>query len=249
MNGKRVSRKRFTDADKWEDPWFCEQTTSIKLFWLYLCDRCDHGGVWAVNWKLAKFHLGDDLTPENLKAALSDRIQEIDQGRKWFIPKFISFQYPTGLSLTSPAHKRIRSTIQSHGINPDTLVYTLSNRVLDTPEDKEEDKDKDSSSNAEIGPTDAELEICRVHPSQESPSKPKPVPRTFLDFRQGRGLLFIGKDKADWEYSFRLYEWDAFVAMYDALKSGERVYYNDALRWLSDHYNLTETDYARAQAT
>ncbi len=137
-----MSRKRFTDADKWEDPWFCEQDTEVKLFWLYLCDRCDHAGVWQVNWKLARFHLGE-ADPIRLKQALAGRVQEIDQGRKWFIPGFITFQYPTGLSLTSPAHKRIRSTIESHGLDPDRVCDRVVTRVQSTPEDKEEDKDKD----------------------------------------------------------------------------------------------------------
>lgn len=244
-----MSRKRFTDADKWEDGWFCDLPSPVKLFWIYLCDRCDHAGVWEVNWRLAKFHLAD-LVRSEVESAVAGKVRVIKDGKAWFIPGFIKFQYPTGLSLTSPAHKRIRSTMMSHGIHPDTLVYTLSDRVLDTPEDKEKDKDmysKRESAEREIGPTDDELDLCRVPISQESPKGNHPVPRTFLDFRQGRGRLFMGKDKGDWEYTFRLYEWDACVAMYDALKDRERIYYADALTWLSDHYDLKDEDYARAQ--
>lgn len=104
------------------------------------------------------------------------------------------------------------------------------------------------SAEREIGPSDDELDICRVQPSQASPKPPHPVPRTFLDFRQGRGRLFMGREKAEWEHTFRLYEWDAFVAMYEAMKDRERIFYSDALRWLEDHYDLTEADHARAQA-
>lgn len=107
---------------------------------------------------------------------------------------------------------------------------------------------KRESAEREIGPTPDELDLCRVAPSQESPKKPKSVPRTFLDFRQGRGSLFIGKDKAEWEHTFKLYEWDACCAMYEALKAKDRIFYSEALKWLSDNYNLTEEDYARAQA-
>lgn len=123
----------------------------MKLFWIYICDRCDHAGVWEINWRLAKFHLGEFAQAE-VEKALIGRYQIIADGRRWFLRGFIKFQYPTGLSTASPAHKRIRSTLLSHGLNPDTLVYTLSNRVCNTPEDKDEDKDreedKDSLSDA-----------------------------------------------------------------------------------------------------
>lgn len=138
-----MSRKRFTDADKWEDGWFCNQSCVVKLFWIYLCDRCDHAGVWEVNWKLASFHLGD-IEPKAIEAALVGRIQPIKDGKCWFIPGFIRFQYPTGLSSDSPAHKRIRFTLTNHGLNPDTLSPTLPTRVSNTPEDKEVEEDKDS---------------------------------------------------------------------------------------------------------
>jgi hypothetical protein len=142
-----MSRKRFTDADKWEDGWFSEQPSSVKLFWIYLCDRCDQAGVWDVSWKLAAFHLGD-IDPVALKAALAGRVTEIAGGKKWFVPGFVTFQYPSGLSKVSPPHLRIRATLVRHGLDPDTLCSALSNRVKTAPEevDEEEDKEKDSSS-------------------------------------------------------------------------------------------------------
>lgn len=140
--GMAMSRKRFTDADKWEDGWFCEQPPLIKLFWIYLCDRCDQAGVWEISWKLAKFHLGDiDTTAIN--AAMAGRVVPLTGGKKWFVPGFISFQYPSGLSKTSPPHVRIRATLTKHGINPDTLQDTLLSRVQTTPEEVDEEVDEE----------------------------------------------------------------------------------------------------------
>lgn len=117
-----MARKRFTDADKWEDAWFCEQTQEVKLFWIYLCDRCDHAGVWAVNWRLAGFHLGDINIPAIIRA-LDGRIVELAGGRKWFIPGFIRFQYGSMLKTeVRPQMAVIRSLrqndvdLEDHGI-------------------------------------------------------------------------------------------------------------------------------------
>jgi hypothetical protein len=235
-----MSRKRFTDADKWEDGWFCEQPCPIKLFWIYLCDRCDHAGVWEINWKLARFHLGDIDQPA-IEKALADRVTVIAGGRRWFVRGFIKFQYPTGLSLTSPAHKRIRSTMQSHGINPDTLVCTLQSRVAHTPEDKDEDKDKDSSSNAEdIFDPQALAWAKAIMTADAAPKPTLPQAKSFTDFRAVHGRCFIGKDeRPDWEALYRAYEWDAMHEMHEALKD-ERIYLNAATAWLSKHYRITE---------
>lgn len=133
-----MSRKRFTDADKWKDAWFCAQTPIIKLFWLYLCDECGQEGAWEVNWPLAHFHLGpfDEVAAA---AAVASRIMVIKGGRKWFIPGFIKFQYPSGLSVTSPPHRRIRQSLTSHGIDPDTLLDSLREGVSSTPEEVEKE--------------------------------------------------------------------------------------------------------------
>ena len=126
-----MSRKRFTDADKWEDEWFCEQTPTVKLFWIYLCDRCDQAGVWNVNWRLVGFHVGQGIQAE-VEAALRGRITPIAEGRKWFIPGFIRFQYPAGLSEKSPVHLRIRKALLAHGIDPNDFIPTVAGTLAGT---------------------------------------------------------------------------------------------------------------------
>ena len=51
--------KRFTDTEKWKDPWFCALTEKEKLFWVYIVDNCDHAGIWRVNWPLVQFYIKD----------------------------------------------------------------------------------------------------------------------------------------------------------------------------------------------
>lgn len=80
--------KRLTDTEKWKDPWFCELSPVYKLFWIYLCDNCDHAGIWDVNWPLVKFHCLEE--PFNVKI-FGDRIVVLSK-EKWFIKKFVLFQ-------------------------------------------------------------------------------------------------------------------------------------------------------------
>lgn len=244
-----MARKRFTDADKWEDEWFFRLSPFSKLVWLYILDRCDHAGFWKVNHPMAETCLGTRLDWTQIEKDLEGRVEPLQNGTIWFIPKFLKFQYPKELSDTCKPHKGVIALLRDR--NSLERVRKLFGNSYLRVQDKEQDKDmysKRESAEREIGPTDDELDLCRVPISQESPKGSHPVPRTFLDFRQGRGRLFMGKDKSDWEYTFRLYEWDACVAMYDALKDRERIYYADALTWLSDHYDLKDEDYARAQA-
>ena len=82
--------KRFTDTNKWDDAWFGALSPTDKLFWSYLCDKCDHAGIWKVNIPLAKFHIGADYEPDPKR--FGGRIQVLDKD-KWYIPKFVAFQY------------------------------------------------------------------------------------------------------------------------------------------------------------
>lgn len=79
---------RFTETDKWKDPWFCSLDLPHKLFWMYLCDSCDHAGIWQVNIPLVKFHIPLlEYNHDNFK----DRLIVLST-EKWFIKKFVLYQ-------------------------------------------------------------------------------------------------------------------------------------------------------------
>lgn len=90
--------KRFSDTEKWSDPWFSELTPELKLLWLYILDSCDHAGIWNVNQKLAEFKMGitppwgdgGDKIPEGFRQRVFGSPKNPGY---WFIPKFLSFQY------------------------------------------------------------------------------------------------------------------------------------------------------------
>jgi hypothetical protein len=126
--------KRFTDTMKWDDPWFSGLAPIEKLFWIYLCDKCDHAGIWKVNLPLAKFFLGADFIAS--PGVFGDRVVILCE-EKWFIKKFVDFQYGE-LTKDSRVHASVIKALEKEGVSIEYLKATRSIK------DKDKDKDKDS---------------------------------------------------------------------------------------------------------
>ena len=106
--------KRFTDTEKWEDPWFRNLLREYQVFWIYLLDKCDAAGVWKVDFEMAEFCLKqNNLNEQELTRVFKDRIKIFDGGKKWFIPRFISFQYGELDEFCNP-HKSIFKLLRSY---------------------------------------------------------------------------------------------------------------------------------------
>ena len=128
--------KRFTETNKWIDPWFIELTPSEKLLWLYLVDNCDQIGVIDFSKRIADFNLGLNTDINKFIENSEKRVIELDNG-KLLIIDFLSFQNGN-ISEKCPAHKPIiRLLEKSENVvklinekNSNTLPDTLSNRVL-----------------------------------------------------------------------------------------------------------------------
>lgn len=160
--------KRLSDSTKWADEWFTELPMDMKLVWLYILDMCDHSGVYKVNMKLLRFQTGTDRPENEIIDYLKDRIYIADG--KWFIPKFINFQYKNFFTSNTPAIRSARELLISHNIikpndealpnpsvtlrqplaNPSiTLIEPLANpyetlkEPLDNPYIRAKDKDMD----------------------------------------------------------------------------------------------------------
>jgi len=103
--------KRFTDTEKWRDPWFCSLTETERNFWSFLLDTCTLAGIWQVNWPLVKFYLPYFEFDES---KFKDRIKIINP-EKWFISKFVKFQYGE-LHPNNPLHKRVISELVKEGV-------------------------------------------------------------------------------------------------------------------------------------
>ena len=104
--------KRWTETSKWDDPWFRGLSAEVKVFWLYLCDRCDDAGVWEEDWEDAEFRTKAKLSPEKMLQALASRIERVDARFIW-LTKFIIFQNRK-LSRDIKPQKRMWESIDKH---------------------------------------------------------------------------------------------------------------------------------------
>lgn len=138
-----MGKKRFTDVEKWADPWFMELPPEMKLLWMYICDSCDNAGVWAANKRLAGVQIGAPIDWDLAINLFEGRINLLENGQKWCLNKFVMFQNPNGLTEKSHPHMQVISALKAHGLDfrpfmQSTLLAsgsTLLSRV------HEEDKD------------------------------------------------------------------------------------------------------------
>jgi hypothetical protein len=135
--------KRFTDTDKYKKPFIRGLQGAYKLLWDYLYLDCNHAGIWIVDFEVAQIYLGSDMAVNKEDAIKyfnngEIRIVEIDNGKKWFIPSFIDFQYGE-LNENNRAHNSVIQILNKYKLfNNKGLI-----RVYQEPMDKDKDKDKD----------------------------------------------------------------------------------------------------------
>ena len=136
-----MSKKRFTETAKWEDAWYMELSPTEKLFYLYILDRCNNCGVWEVNFKLAEFMIGLKLDQADILKKFESRITILEDGNKWLIPKFISFQYGQ-LNPNCKPHLAVIKLLQKHKL---TTVFKDLIKSMDSIKEEEKEKyiDKD----------------------------------------------------------------------------------------------------------
>lgn len=131
--------KRFTETQKWDDPWFFELKSNEKLLWIYILDRCDYAGILQVNIPMLNFCIGSNFTIEEIKNILKNRIYVFNK-ESFFIKKFIDYQYGV-LNENNRVHNSVIELLKRKGL---FKVYRQSlNRPKDKDKDKEQDKEKE----------------------------------------------------------------------------------------------------------
>jgi hypothetical protein len=146
-----MTKKRFTDTDIWKKAWFRKLPPSLKCFWMYLCDNCDHAGIWEVDFEVAEMYIGGKLDGAAIRAAFSEHYMELAGGTKWFIKDFLLFQYGAFMQ-NNRVHNSAMSILLKEGLCKELSsswpapTMPLARGILgakDKDKDKDEDKVKD----------------------------------------------------------------------------------------------------------
>ena len=130
--------KRFTDTQKWKDPWFRALICKHKSFWQYICDDCDNAGIWKIDMELAQVFIGEKIDlNEAVEAFNIGKKRVILMDGKLRIVDFITFQFGQ-LNPDCKPHKSILDLLQKHGIKGYPKgIHTLQEK------DKDKERDKD----------------------------------------------------------------------------------------------------------
>jgi len=136
--------KRFTDTDKWKKPFIRGMKAPYKLLWLYILDECDHAGIWQVDLEVAEIKIGERLNEDIAIKFLEKNISIFDNGKKWFIPDFIEFQYGQ-LNPENRAHNSVIKILLKNNLIDEHYKPLISplQGAKDMDKDKELDMDKE----------------------------------------------------------------------------------------------------------
>jgi len=140
-------KKRLTDTEIWEKPWFRILSPIDKCAIMFIKDRCDNVGVWIQDKVLAEFYIGGEIDWKTLPDRCNGNIEILDNG-KWWLKDFCEFQYG---ELCEDTNNKARLSyvylLKKHGLWG--RVRGLggdsegTRRPLVGAQEKEKDKDKD----------------------------------------------------------------------------------------------------------
>ncbi len=127
--------KRFTDTAKWDQAWFRKLSPEMKCVWSFLCDRCDHAGVWEIDIESMSFFIGKEITMHDIQNVFGDKI-EVFSETKILIQAFVDFQYGA-LNPDNRVHQSVISRLEKLG------PYKPLKSPLKGAKDKDKDKEKE----------------------------------------------------------------------------------------------------------
>jgi hypothetical protein len=195
--------KRFTETNKWRDPWYLELSLQAKAVFGYITDNCDSSGVWDPNKRLVNFSLKCDIDWDSVVAEFGNRIAILPSG-KWWITRFCQFQYGQ-LNPNCPPHRSVIEQARKNGLVVDdngsvTLALPFAKG---SGRDKEEEKDKEKDTERGVGGGNQQ-DLFRSSDATDTPPPPPPPPaaraaysKTELQHRVDR--LFRRREATVWD--------------------------------------------------
>jgi hypothetical protein len=155
--------KRFIDTGFLDQKWIRKLSPEKKIFLIYLMLKCDNGGIIDLDMEDIEFWIGKKIG--SLEFLPKDYLIPINESGKYFMPKFIDWQYK---DLTSQKFivAQARQILEKHNlINPDftlNLPNSYIKIIKNVPENQEQDKDKGIGNGIGIGIEDRKNEFMQL---------------------------------------------------------------------------------------
>lgn len=135
--------KRFTDTGKWDKAWFRKLQPAHKCAWIFLCDRCDHAGIWEIDEDAFAHFVGNPLSIADVVSTFGEKVMRVGES-KLLITGFIEFQYGE-LNPENRVHKSIISKLKREGLNKDLNSPAQGAKDMDKEKELEKVKEKGES--------------------------------------------------------------------------------------------------------
>lgn len=101
---------RYTQTDKWDDPWFRKLTPGQKLVFIFLIENCNNAGFYEEDQEHMAYLIGMDQ--ERTEGALKGLERGITRASGWtWVHNFLRHQKNEELNPSNPAHKQIITLI------------------------------------------------------------------------------------------------------------------------------------------
>ena len=216
--------KRFTDSEKFRDVWYRKLPPVLKCFWEYLLSECDSAGIIEIDFESASFHIGAEVTENDLNK-YDGRVIKLFDG-KFFIPKFIEFQQGT-LNPQNNAHKPIIEKLSKYGYRLEQpfneFISTLkdNNKGVVTPFEWCSEEVLTSPSNSN-GNSKGNINLNTTTPREREKKFQKPSiedvkaycmernnnvdAERFIDFYTSKGWKVGNQPMKDWRAAVRTWE-------------------------------------------
>lgn len=209
--------KRFTETDKWHDPWFRKLNGPEKLVFIFLIENCNNAGFYEWDGSHVAYLTG--LEVKHVEGALKALERGIKGASGWvWIRNFLRHQKNDDLNAENPAHRQIIG-----------LLKVQMERFSDVAEFKAfvgPLKGLLSPIGNGTGKGEGRKESAERKPKPESPEieeyvasigLPKSDGQWFLDKCIGNGWKNDGRAILDWKATIRAWKTAGYLP---SLKSG-----------------------------
>ena len=186
--------KRFIDTGLFRKKWIRQLDPNMKLFWIYLLTDCDHAGIWDVDVERASFQLKVELDESEILNTFNRKIVPFKPG-KWFVPKFIVYQYGE-LNESNRAHNSVIKILTKYKLYKGLTRGLQGPMDMDKELDMDMDKDKKSK---ELQMLSIGVQLPELQ--KDNQFKNRNVKKEFEDFKDY--LLANNKKYSNYAAAFR----------------------------------------------